>query len=335
MPKSKAHQLLDPADKQNVPKAVALLQVICDLRQFPQHPSVQADLHWFHFLGEVISSFLSPFIDITASLEQQIISLVKYAHLICVCWIRHGNAFMTGALYADTQAIVKNIVFSLTKQQILHASQNFYIILDRTNRLEQVFSNVRTQDHTRNFDLLQLSQKLAIASTVNSIFLRNPDLDHGHTRLNLKAATGIDHVNPKSWLGDLVSRSANIQALWAAGQNEANKVLAKYFGDQAIIDFGTLFQNAEIKTDLLRPEGKYVRTSISDSLAEYDHHDTDIPHHDLSAPDPPALGQNDEDNETSTTMTAHATNINIEDFLPSLPGEPPQPPPTHTLHYRP
>lgn len=49
MPESKTHQLLDPADKQNVPKAVALLQAICDLRRFPLAdtvlPSDQADLH--------------------------------------------------------------------------------------------------------------------------------------------------------------------------------------------------------------------------------------------------------------------------------------------------
>ena len=130
MREDKAHQLLDPADKQNVPKAVALLQAICDLRRFTPDgllPSEGADLHRFHFLGEVISSFLFPFIHVTLSLEQQIISLVKYAHLICACWIRHGSAFMTGALYADTQAIIKNIVFSLAKQQILDAAQNFYI----------------------------------------------------------------------------------------------------------------------------------------------------------------------------------------------------------------
>ena len=34
MSEDKARQLLDPADKQNVPKAVALLQAICNLRHF-------------------------------------------------------------------------------------------------------------------------------------------------------------------------------------------------------------------------------------------------------------------------------------------------------------
>ena len=174
MSEAKAQQLLNPADKQNVPKAVALLQAICGLCNFPLDlllPSEQADLHCFHFLGEVLSSFLLPFINISMSLDQQIISLVKYAHLICVCWMLHGNSFMSGALYADGQLIIKNIVFSLAKQQILDDTRDFHIILDGTNCLEQVFSDAQTWDHSRNFDVLQLSQKLAAASTINNILL--------------------------------------------------------------------------------------------------------------------------------------------------------------------
>ena len=331
MSEKKASQLLDPADKQNVPRAVSLLQAICNLRQFPtrdQLPSEAANLRRFHFLGEVISSFLSPFINVTLSLEQQIVSLVKYAHLICACWIQHGSAFMTGALYADTQAIVKNIIFSLAKQQILDPVQNFYIILDGTDRLEQVFSDARTQDHSRNFDLLQLSQKLATASTINSILLHNPDLNRGHTRLNLTAATGVDHVNPKSCLGDLVSGSINIQALWVTAQNEANKVLTEYFGAQAAINFNKLFNNPKTATDLLRPEGKYVGRSALNPTEEDERDDTDSPHHHANAPDPAATpGQDDEDDETPAHITARAANVDLEDFLPSSPSQPAQPPP--------
>ena len=328
MSEDKARQLLDPADKQNVPKAVALLEAISDLRRFPLDnllPSEAADLHRFHFLGEVISSFLSPFTDVTLSLGQQIVSLVKYAHLICACWIRHGSSFMTGALYANTQAIVKNIVFSLAKQQLMDGTQNFYIILDGTDRLEQVFSDARTQDHSRNFDLLQLSQKLATASTINGIFLRNPELNRGHSRLNLTAATGVDHSNPKSCLGDLTSGSVNIQALWVVGQNEANKVLIDYFGDQAAVDFKKLFQ--DVGKDLLQPEGKYVGASISDSLAEYEHDDANIPHCDTNAPDSTTVPTQDDENDgTTIDTTARAANVNLEDFLPSSPGQATQPP---------
>ena len=328
MSEEKARQLLDPADKQNVPKAVALLQAICDLRKFPLDPllpSEQSNLRRFHFLGEVLSSFLFPFIDVNMSLDRQITSLVKYAHLICVCWMKHGNSFMSGALYADGQAIVKNIVFSLAKQQLLDETRDFHIILDGTDRLEQVFSDARTQDHSRNFDILQLSQKLATASTINNIFLRNPELDRGHTRLSLAGATGVDHVNPKSCVGNLVSGSVNIQALWATGQREANAILGRYFGEDATIEFTTLFD--EPTKDLLRPEGSYVGAKDSDSANEYHDSNRGPPSSTHASTTPP-----DDDNEDITNDTARAANIEIEDLLPPSPGQPIQTPPsTHFL----
>ena len=270
MSEAKARQLLDPADKQNVPKAVTLLQTICGLHKFSLNlllPSEQVDLRRFHFLGEVLSSFLLPFVDLSVSLDQQIISLVKYAHLICACWTRHRNSFMSGALYTDSQVIIKNIIFLLAKQQVLNETKDFYIILNGTDCLEQVFSNAQTQDHSRNFDMLQLSQKLATASTINNIFLQNPGLDCGHTQLSLAGASSVDHVNPKSCTGNLVSGSVNIQASWVHGQKEANLILKHYFGEDAAIEFNQLFSDPT--KDLLRPSGKYVGTAASDSTAQY------------------------------------------------------------------
>lgn len=118
----------------------------CDLRSFTLDgllPSEEAELYRFRFLGEGISSFFTPLTDTASSLKQQI-SLAKYAHLVCARWIWHGSAFMTGALYVDPQTIVENIVFSLAKQQIMDATQNFYIILDETDLSEQVFDGART-----------------------------------------------------------------------------------------------------------------------------------------------------------------------------------------------
>jgi len=327
MSEEKAQQLLDPADKQNVPKAVALLQAICSLRDFSLDqllPSEQSDLHRFHFLGEVLSSFLFPFIDINMSLDQQITSLVKYAHLICACWMRHGNSFMSGALYADGQAIVKNIVFSLAKQQILNEKRDFHIILDGTDRLEQVFSDARTQDHSRNFDILQLSQKLATASTINNILLRNPELDRGHARLSLAGASGIDHVNPKSCVGNLISSSANIQALWATGQQEANAVLNQYFGEGATITFTALFKDRT--KDLLRPEGKYVGATASDSTDEYNDGNY-VPPNTAHASAAPTLDSSSDEDDVGN-IAARAANIGIEDLLPASPNHPIQTPPS-------
>lgn len=147
--------------------------------------------------------------------------------------------------------------------------------------------------------------------------------------MNLTAATGVDHVNPKSCLGDLVSGSVNIQALWVTAQNEANEVLIRYFGDQAAHDFNILFQNPKTTTDLLRPEGKYVGTSTSDSLSEYESQDADAPHHDTNPPDPTTVPTQDDENDGILAgMTARAANVDLEDFLPSSPSQAIQPPPS-------
>jgi len=136
-------------------------------------------------------------------LSSQIQSLSTYAHPIVAMHLKHKLDFLTGALYADSQPIVKNIAFTVAKLQLIDAKIKYYIILEGSDQLESVFSNVHTQDHNHNCDILQFGQKLSIAAEINVIFEQNPDLDCGHCRLNLQDAQGIDHVNPATWKGML------------------------------------------------------------------------------------------------------------------------------------
>ncbi|KAJ7810978.1 hypothetical protein B0H14DRAFT_2606859 [Mycena olivaceomarginata] len=112
----KATQLLDPADKQNVPKAVTLVQELNTLQDLPM-PLSPGDVKTrkaIIFFSEVLSYFVFPFIKVEMSLSEQ---------------------------------------------------------------------------------------KLGLGALINATFQRNPDLDRGHRRLKLSGALGIDHVNPKSWIG--------------------------------------------------------------------------------------------------------------------------------------
>ncbi|KAJ7735697.1 hypothetical protein B0H14DRAFT_2639136 [Mycena olivaceomarginata] len=179
---AQARLLLDPADKQNVPKAVSLVE-----------------------------------------------SLSTYAFLAAALEIRHGSFCLTGPLYSDSQAVVKNIIFTIARMQIINPNLKFYIILDGTDRLEGVFADVRTQDHARNFDIEQLAGKLSVSALIHAAFQRNPDLDRGHRRLSLSGALGVDHINPKSW---------------------------EHFGPSGRVDFSQRFSKDGF--DLLRPMGKYV-----------------------------------------------------------------------------
>ena len=166
--------LMDPADKQNVPKAVALIQLINKLQaldtvgytlsQAGEHKALTA-------ISTIFSAFMNPFIDTCMSLVEQLMSLSKYMHAAFVLYGKHTTSFMTSQLYTDSQAVIKDIFFCVAKQQVLDPTANFHIILCRTDRLEVHFCLVRTQTHHCNFDILDLSNKLATSSLIGSALL--------------------------------------------------------------------------------------------------------------------------------------------------------------------
>ena len=251
--------LVDPADKQNVPKAVALIQHLSRLRDLNTSsytPSQLEEHHALVILGEAFDSFMRPFIDVQMSLTQQLTSLIKYVHLTFFMYRKHGTQFMTSALYSDSQATVKDILFCVAKQKVLDSSKPFYIIQVGSDCLEACFCNARTQTHHRNFDILELSYKLAVASVISSIYLRNPELDAGSRRLNLTDAIGVDHVNPKSWIGDVTVDNVSLQRCWQQGKVGADAFLSSVFPPNELEDSSTAFSHPN--HDLLRPFGAYI-----------------------------------------------------------------------------
>ncbi|KAJ7924779.1 hypothetical protein B0H13DRAFT_1863643 [Mycena leptocephala] len=231
-----ARRLLDPSDKQNVPKATSLVQQLNKLKELtlPPNPTQAQTRRAIVFFSTVLGHFVFPFITVEMSLSEQVESLSTYAFLAAALEIKHGSSCFTGPLYADSQATIKNIIFTIAKLQILNPNLKFYIILEGTDRLEVVFSDCRTKDHARNFDIDQLAGKLAVGALINAAFQRNPDLDRGNARVG-------DVDLPKSW---------------DAGEIAANNLLEDYFGPSGRVDFRQRFSQPGF--DLLRPLGHYV-----------------------------------------------------------------------------
>jgi len=50
---------------------------------------------------------------------------------------------------------------------------------------EQLFSILRTMGHGRNFDLLQLEERIGHAMQVAEVYSRHPEWDRGSRRLSL------------------------------------------------------------------------------------------------------------------------------------------------------
>ena len=264
MSSKQADQLLDPADKQNVPKAVQLLQHLLLLQNLDtlRTPSAARHHKSVDFIGQMMGHFLLPFISVNMSLSEQVKSLSTYAHLAAATYMKHKTACLTEALYHDTQAVVKNIMFTIARTQLVNQDLPLHILLEGTDRLEQLFADCRTLDHARNFDIDELSSKISTASMLNAAFQRHPELDKGHRQLSLKDAMGIDHINPQSWEGNVIVGSVDLAKMWKAGQEAANQLLLKFYPDQHAQIDPAMF--ASQKCDLLRPNGEYVGVGIID-----------------------------------------------------------------------
>lgn len=261
-------EMIDPTDHQNVPRAVTVIQTLVSLQSLNMSsytPAEEKTHKALCLLGEVMHAFLEPFINSEFSLADQVRHLSRYAHLIFVLYCMHTTAFMMSQLYIDSQCVVKNVMFCIAKQQLLDLTQPFYLIQVGDNWLEVAFCDVRTQDHSCNFNALSLSRKLSTASTISAIMLQNPELDCGHRRIKVSSWEGPDHMNPHSVHDDVISGHVSLQLEWRRGHEEAEGILSKYNIPRTSYQFDDLFLRPDI--DLLRPmgDGRYVGVSEKSS----------------------------------------------------------------------
>lgn len=244
--------LFDGKDHQNVPKAVRLLSAVSSIRMIPDinlDPASRPII----LLGHLLDSLLLPFITPELTLTDQLIHLSMAAHILLSLYHCNKTAFMPGQLYYDTQACIKNIYFCVAKQKVLDPDGKIFIGLCGTDRLEGEFGQIRSARGGSNVDLLQLSDRAASAAQISEIFARNPSWDRGHRRLSLTGKEGIDHTNPKLWIGDTTVKVVSLLTCWNTGKQKADTYL------QAAgikINFNEL--NLSMPVDMMRPQCTYV-----------------------------------------------------------------------------
>ncbi|KAG9118703.1 hypothetical protein FRC07_006658 [Ceratobasidium sp. 392] len=254
LPESRILSFFDGTDPQNVPKANALLTHLHKASQLPLIAS-RPENKPFVLLGEVIGSFVYPYITPTMSLTEQVTSLAKCGHLLYALYRIDGTKFLPGQLIYDIQASIKNAVFCVAKTQLVSPELPFYLLQTGTDRLESRFGTYRTTTSDRNGDILQMSERAGSAQQIDEIFSAHKEWNRTPYRLSLDGRSGVDHTNPSSWTGDVIVGHVDLHAAWIDGQSQAAAVLrhagVPFEFDPAVLSSGML------EIDLMRPTGVY------------------------------------------------------------------------------
>ncbi|KAG2029670.1 hypothetical protein BDR03DRAFT_880219 [Suillus americanus] len=257
-------KLLHPDDPQDAPWAIELMQAIVDCSKsqhvllnnpFSTDVDTCADLMSISLLSNIIESILTPFINTKLSLMEQVHYLSCYSHLAFTIFQIHRHAFMPFQLYYDTQTCVKNVMFNITKQQLLDPYESFFLGDCGDNRLELMFGQSRMiGGHNSGCSYSQALDHLGAAKDIDGMFNQHPQLDPGHRRLSLgKRIEDVDHINRMMWRGDIISGHCDLPSAWQQGREIALSILTTSQIDPFHYSFANLFHDP--RTNILCPLG--------------------------------------------------------------------------------
>ncbi|KIK76389.1 hypothetical protein PAXRUDRAFT_36925 [Paxillus rubicundulus Ve08.2h10] len=268
-----AWKLLYPDDAQDVPQAVSLMKAIISLSHLdtvlpglgagngvPLDANTITDFNAIRILGHILENILQPYINVHLSLSKQ----------VCHC-------MMPNQLYYDPQSMVKNAIFTIAKQQKLDPSECFSLLDLGDDVLELEFTFLRmTGGHNNAVNFRQALDRLGAARDIGRVYACQPDLMHGHRRLNLTWTEGVDHISHAHWVGDTVSGHCDLPSCWRKGQDTALNILKASRIDPSAYDFTTHFAPGS-RVDMLSVFGDGKYPSINDEDDEHEGMDTSIP----------------------------------------------------------
>lgn len=269
--------LLNPADHQNVPSALNLLTAIHAVTQLevtaftpPLQPTEYSELRVLKVVGSLWDSFVQSLVNPDYSLERQLQALSKFAHLSYALFSLHGPSAITGQLYGDNQAFVKAAFVCVAKQKVADGSLPFYLYQLGSDRLEELFSDIRSQSHDRNCDILELADRLSISAEDLQIYGQHPEWSRPSRRRTFTGSEIVDHANPAYFKADYTADNANIERAWARGRTDAEQMLGE---NHVTFNFDAAL-GSDPDVDFLRPAGghKYpgVSTDVDRSSEELD-----------------------------------------------------------------
>lgn len=218
--------LFNVCDHQNVPNTIKLLQAVYELTQKPAFSSLPIN-HPAVLLEELLGCFILPYIDPTYTLSQQLISLSAVAHTTLVLFHMDTTSFITGQLgYNIPTTCKKNVYWCVAKQKVMNPSGKLHIGQVGSDHLEGNFGLYQTVKGSPNFDLKQLGDQARAMYTLSSILACEVSWNCGLRCLHLSGAEGVDHTNPKLWLGDVFVGGVSLLACWNVSHYHSTQMLS-------------------------------------------------------------------------------------------------------------
>ena len=100
--------LLNVKDKQNVPMAVRLIELIYDIDLEGAEKFELDILKEIKLFGKVCYLLLGTIANVRSNLCDQLTDLAQLSYMLFIIYRKHGTAFMTNDLYCDLQSTVQD-----------------------------------------------------------------------------------------------------------------------------------------------------------------------------------------------------------------------------------
>ena len=132
--------------------------------------------------------------------------------------------------------------------QVRDPTASLYICQLGSQPAENLFSITRTLNHNRNFDVLQLRDRLQAVLDIQDIFLAHPDWRKRHQRY------ATDRLTPLEYTADCSVQSVDLKKVWERGTARATTILEQHpqIGSSAHNVLESLYQGG---ATLLKPCG--------------------------------------------------------------------------------
>lgn len=255
--------ILNPEDKQDVRLAYDLLKAIWTLSRtsdaVDNSPGFIATQEALWTLGQLLQHITLPYICIDLSISEQFERLSAAAHLAMYLQRVDGKDGVPALLFTDIMLMVKNAMFCVAKAQEDDRDGSFWLILLGTDRLEELFGNLRTMvGNDANLDVLQVSWRISGTTEVSNILAKYPHWDRPPRRLNLPALARdftplphtTDHLKPGAWKGDQRLNTISLRNAWISGRRAIEKCIPL-----SLVEFSKM---EDASYDMFSPCGKVL-----------------------------------------------------------------------------